>query len=570
MVKIIDGTERELRELLSFERRYTVPDYQREYTWSDEHVIDFLDDLFTHMDDATHTHYFFGTFYLIKNSTNPDERSIVDGQQRLATTIIFLTVIRDMLEQLGKKESAKSINDYIKYDVDSKMLPRLKLNIRNKDFFNNGILPNGNPDDKIKSFLDQSTANKNLIEAYKIIYYYLSEKIKNNTNDSGEYLIKIHQHLLKYFVVLENVVESRKIVQGIFDTVNRRGIGLSEGDYVKNKILEIAEKNHSGAYALNETWLDLLDILNDVKMDESYFLRHYLMAYYERVATKSVAKKIIEIVSKKDDLSTFVNHLFQVGATYVGLKNPNSDIQYGSNVVDDLNGLIALNSHAVYPALLIGYDKLEPKYFAKLVNMMLIFFFRVRTVGRIEANTIELEISTICEMLRNPGTRIITDIRKTLRSSQSYVPDQDFKSKFSVQTVKGKSAVYILNKLNEMLSGHKELTGKVTVEHIMPKKIEGTEWEKYFKITLKKTNSEARRIYHSDNLNKIGNLTLLSKSRNASAQNYSFTKKLNEIYKNDNIHITTMLDKYSEWNADSILDRQQIFSKAALKIWNLD
>ena len=62
---------------------------------------------------------------------------------------------------------------------------------------------------------------------------------------------------------------------------------------LKNKILEIAEKNHSGAYALNETWLDLLDILNDVKMDESYFLRHYLIAYYERVATKSVAKKIM-------------------------------------------------------------------------------------------------------------------------------------------------------------------------------------------------------------------------------------------------------------------------------------
>ena len=569
MVKIIDTVERELRELLSYELQYTVPIYQREYVWSDEHIEDFLNDLFRHMANMSQKYYFFGTFYLIKDSNDSDKRLIVDGQQRLTTIIIFLTVIRDILVELNRHESAKIITDYIQIDIDSHNTYRLTLNDRNRSFFEKSILPIGKPDNKIQSFMQQNTTNENLAVAYKTINTYLSNKIKCHSRDSGEYLMKIHTHLLKYFVVLENVVESQKVVQEIFDTVNRRGIGLSEGDFVKNQILEIAEKNNNDAHMLNERWIELLDILNSVKMNESYFLRHYLMAYYERVDIKSVAKKIIEIVSNNNNLDIFVDHLFQVGSTYVGLKNLD-DNQSGS-VVNDLNGLNALNSHVVYPALLIGHDKLkDSKQFAKLVNIMLIFFFRSRTIGRVEANNIEIEISNICEMLRNPGTRIINDIQKYLRNSQSYTPDLEFKSKFSVHTAKGKSAAYILNQLNKQLSGEKELTGKVTVEHIMPKKIEDTDWEVYFKNDLHKTNREARRIYHSNNLNKIGNLTLLSQPRNSSAQNQSFTKKFNSIYKNDNIYITTMLKKYTEWNEDTILDRQQIFSDAALKIWNLN
>src|SRR5271163_4754408 len=62
-----------------------VPPNQRDYSWKDEHINDLYDDL-TAAIDALAEEYFRGSIVVIKQ--HDDRLMVVDGQQRLATTLI--------------------------------------------------------------------------------------------------------------------------------------------------------------------------------------------------------------------------------------------------------------------------------------------------------------------------------------------------------------------------------------------------------------------------------------------------------------------------------------------------
>jgi len=75
------------------ERRLAVPIYQRSYAWTDEEVGEFWADLRQAFAQEP-SEYFLGTIVLTKGSAgNPD--TIIDGQQRLATTAILMAAVRD-------------------------------------------------------------------------------------------------------------------------------------------------------------------------------------------------------------------------------------------------------------------------------------------------------------------------------------------------------------------------------------------------------------------------------------------------------------------------------------------
>src|SRR4051812_40172310 len=85
-----------------------VPRNQREYSWEEEHVIDLCNDLY----EASRKHktsYFLGTVVLTTSKHNALE--VVDGQQRLATIAIMLSVIRDIFLKRGEMQMVKNVEE---------------------------------------------------------------------------------------------------------------------------------------------------------------------------------------------------------------------------------------------------------------------------------------------------------------------------------------------------------------------------------------------------------------------------------------------------------------------------
>src|SRR5688572_2835916 len=74
------------------ERRLAVPIYQRSYAWKKEETSEYWSDLESSFSEDA-LEYFLGTIVMTREDA--DRATIIDGQQRLATTAILLAAIRD-------------------------------------------------------------------------------------------------------------------------------------------------------------------------------------------------------------------------------------------------------------------------------------------------------------------------------------------------------------------------------------------------------------------------------------------------------------------------------------------
>ena len=84
------------------DKKYIIPRYQREYSWSKEQLEDFYSDIVSNIKKEKGTYkiqeYFFGTVILVGNMEKPNKPiEIIDGQQRITTITIFLSVLSDIL-----------------------------------------------------------------------------------------------------------------------------------------------------------------------------------------------------------------------------------------------------------------------------------------------------------------------------------------------------------------------------------------------------------------------------------------------------------------------------------------
>jgi len=100
----------------------SVPNYQRAYSWeteltdkSQKQVNTFLSDLQDYVNSHSSTPYYFGHFLFEEKGEN--EYAIIDGQQRLTTTVIFLSALYKRLKEIRSIEKVEGFDDdlYIAY-----------------------------------------------------------------------------------------------------------------------------------------------------------------------------------------------------------------------------------------------------------------------------------------------------------------------------------------------------------------------------------------------------------------------------------------------------------------------
>ena len=72
-----------------------VPRFQRSYSWDQGNVEEYLADLASARNKDVD--YFMGTVVFASPDKEGGRKQIVDGQQRLATTAILITALRDQL-----------------------------------------------------------------------------------------------------------------------------------------------------------------------------------------------------------------------------------------------------------------------------------------------------------------------------------------------------------------------------------------------------------------------------------------------------------------------------------------
>jgi len=126
MREFIDTQQLKLKTMLEDESKYIIPRFQREFSWRDEEINDFWKDLIDCVNTDKNEPYFFGTLVLIATDV-PEEYRVVDGQQRFATSLTLLSVIRDFLFEYNREADAKNIEYYIKVDEGFTLISHISI-----------------------------------------------------------------------------------------------------------------------------------------------------------------------------------------------------------------------------------------------------------------------------------------------------------------------------------------------------------------------------------------------------------------------------------------------------------
>jgi len=208
-----------------------VPIYQRSYAWEKTNVQDLLEDIRSSYPED----YFIGTIVV---TNKKDYLEIVDGQQRLATVSIIFATVRDlMLENDNEKRANIIENNYLVEESlrEDDKKQKLWLNSIDNDFYLKTVI--GQQDiERTKE------SHKRVNTAYEVIKNFVKNEFANQGIDHIFDLVEYIEKNLKVIIVS---VSDEVNAFTIFETLNDRGLALSQTDLIKNYLFNKSENRLS-------------------------------------------------------------------------------------------------------------------------------------------------------------------------------------------------------------------------------------------------------------------------------------------------------------------------------------
>lgn len=250
------------------QKRLFVPPNQRDYKWKDREVKALLADITDQI--ASHSEsYFLGTLVLTRRTDGGVD--VADGQQRLATSTILLSAIRDHFSQTNEEMQVERIeNRYLTtIDPDSEQrVPRLRLNTANDAYFHSQIIQQTN----VRGTPEESLRRQN--ERLAAAATEAAEHVRNvclaNPRHSKERLKEIVKFLDEKAMVFVLTVPADVDAFVMFETLNDRGLKTSQADLVKNFLFGEAKKGT--LERASELWRMTISALECLDDDESDLL----------------------------------------------------------------------------------------------------------------------------------------------------------------------------------------------------------------------------------------------------------------------------------------------------------
>lgn len=562
--------ETTLYGLLKEKRVYVLPKYQRGYAWKSDNINDFWRDLVSAVDYKRH--HFFGIVYV--RDTDSAIR-ILDGQQRITTTMVFLSCVRSyLLENNVGKRMVTRLNDLLSTNGKQKLV----LSKINNSLFQNLLGNKFKTRGDLENALD-SDPNRFLYNAY----FRLSTNLKSYGKEHGSNsVLDLVEKLLHEFDLYIVQVTDTYNAHTMFNLINDRGIRLEQHELIKsfvfgeldnspdtedatvdevedcwNKITQNIKKGSN--YGLNVFFQHVLNLTTNPKHEKSY------QVIKDKDAYKTVCQRILP-----EQIVDWVKEVKHWSDVVYKLRNPKGRFLNNSKKSRSceihLERLFKVGAIAVYPLLMAGYEhychkKSDFKSFDALTEACLKYHLRTQTIAKTNVGKYQEHLlKTARKLYRDPSD--VHDVIASLKSDL-YPSNEKLRGALIDYEPKTRIASVILELIEESYSD-KLSHNAVTVEHVMPVTL-NKQWIQYIrKNNLDCTKDEAEQL-HKRYCGLLGNLTLLNKKQNIGASNSLFATKQTK-YKNTDYRITKELSALSRWSEDEINQRHSNFIAKILEI----
>ncbi len=563
---LLNTDTEDLKELLSNGKSYSVPPYQRDYSWKQEHWEDLWDDLMTI--EASREDHYMGAIVL--ESGERKQFRVIDGQQRMATLSILILACVDYLYGLAaegvdaaanKERAALLESSYLgaKDPTSLRITAKLKLNANDDDFFQLNLAQRKPPQGGVRGLRD---SEKLLWDCFQFFRGKIQEKFSRR--QQGEEVAGFVSEVVTERLVFISVrVQDQLSAYTVFETLNARGLELTETDLLKNYLLSLADRlSKSQMDPVIRQWARITARIGIASFPE--FLRHHLNSQREYVRQKQLFKTIKRDVTTLDHVFALLDRLEKDAAYFEALNDYASqfwlDFQGAKEHVRVLN---LFNVSQYTPLVLASKDVFTaPQDLVEILRYCAVLSVRFNGVGRRSTHILEEIYNRAALEIRRGSATTLAGVRQALRPI--YIPDDEFEADFSAlrlrnRSTSGKRLRYLMAKIEKQLSGA-DITDEgmtATVEHILPENPGEVGWEHF--------TAEA----HERSYERLGNYSLLERGLNGQqAGNAPFAQK-QAAYAQSQYRTSKDLALFTDWTEETIARRQADIAKVAKTVWAL-
>lgn len=519
-----------------FEQWYRIPEYQRPYVWGKDEVLDLLDDISYAAVNTPNNDYFLGSFVYQHKKAGGDqefvENDLLDGQQRITTIFLLFAVVRDIETNKKRKENCQKYI-YQEEDKDTNTPERIRLLYK--------IRP------EVEKFIDEYVKTENsIIEKWEDIKRIANEgkdvSIKNMANtivniknffEEKNNIDIVFPYLLQYVLMIYVYSEQLEDAFRLFTILNDRGVKLRNSDILKAQNLQHVPDAERIKYGIK--WEELESELGD---DFDRFLSFIRTIVVKEKARLNLLQEFEDKIynPKEKDKSTGIIKpaLLKKGKETFDLiekyyKHYNQLFENDNH--NFTNGFEFNNLLVVMKTTLPSTDWIPPllSYFNKF-NSNRIYDFLLLLDKKFSGDWVG-QLSP---------TERIENMNSILKGIEAHkTPDELFKTNLFdfdkadfLKNIEGKVygrqfAKSILLKLDFLLNDNKTTKwsafSQITIEHILPQTpSDSSQWKKDF------TDIERAEL-----TNKIGNLILLGRGKNASQGRLDYSEKHKKYFANN-------------------------------------
>lgn len=560
---------------------YTIPPYQRAYSWEEDQLKTFLEDLKEHKNSGIGNSYCYGNV-LLETITKDRKWEIIDGQQRITTISIFIRSLINVLgERLERGESLiDSAGDTIDLCYEEEVFLKdhgvVKLQPTQGDMacFETVIVDNHT------EFLCQTPSQHRILFAKT----YFTRELRALPTDR---LINIYE-ILNNSTINKIELTGKKESALMFELQNNRGKDLTNLEKLKSFLMyqlyvysepEETEANitklsnyFNPIYTLvNQMSITLDEDEDDVvstKVTEDNILLYHSYAYskkhfsYRNLNDIFDEFKAVPPESKVDWISDYACKLY----------NSFSFIQRVIGSSDkNLLRLKKMNMpFFVYPFLIRCSQNKEnlPKLFA----LMEVLGFRYKLVS----SRADIR-GKLTELIKDfdGDVELLAAKMANKMEAEYYWGDKKVVDVLNGNMYKNTMINYFLWEYEQFLQSKGYTIGdlsleKESIEHIAPQTEPDNRENAGYPIEEDGLYSQEFRDAY---VNKLGNLMLISQSHNSSIGNVAFAEKLASYNKNPLLNQQAEIKSFVKdeehplWDAEAIDKRHKKMLEFALRRW---
>lgn len=585
---------------------YIVPDYQREYVWTDKEVHQLLEDINEQIDAGSTREYFIGTV-LVSPTDQKGHYNVIDGQQRLTTFFLLLCALKHVFQGEPQRQTVSGLVSTSYTDSDGETRTSLKLEPRYEnagEVITKLVELDADPQTVRAGIQAAGIASfgslENLVNAYGTLYRYL----KDNYDDVSK--LKKYWGYLANNVVFIQISTDVSSALKIFETINERGVGLNPMDLLKN--LLFTQVKQSQFTQLKDEWKKITKPLEKEKEKPLRFLRYFLMANYVIKNDRSDAvvreDEIYDWFVAKDNaaLCDYANKPFEFVRKVI--RNVEHYLAFANGLGNDGRPNLAMDSlkqlaggaFSLHYVLLLAAANLPKPLFDHFVAQLESFLFYY-IFTKTPTKDLERSFSQWADELRTIAED--ADPVKQKVQLNSFVADRfeknmagksqelaDALRRYTLYSMQQYRTRYLLARLTQhvdmafsgmKIPGSLEPFTKLEIEHILPNNPTPELRARWA--------TENPNIVYDDFKNRLGNLTLLEKPINIVAGNDFYVAKQDEYRKSGNYltrslvelthvgqntsisRINEKLEAFPVWGAASIEKRHGMLIELAREVW---